>query len=328
MSKQAENLVGVIKEAKDLFGEFFNTAKDTRTIEFIPTEFKELNKKIFVCGGLPRGRAVEIAGNTHTGKSTFCNWIIGEVQKQGGTACLFENEGAFDPHYATDCGVDIEKLIKPKIGYGEDALHKIKMALASNIFDVIVVDSQDSFKSESIGEVTARSLTMNERMTRPKMWTNFCQDILGGFEIKDLNGNFVKSNIKCPKRLSTGKTVLKNTIHKLEQKKTCLIIISHLAPTMNAFGKPEESTGGRELKYLFCLRLWLKGKKACYKTVKKQKILSHYELKLAIEKSRIGYIEGDSKLKVKMTVDGKIQPLTTTEEEEASLFDEILKGDD
>ncbi len=259
------------------------------------------------------------------GKSTFCYWLIGQVQKQGGHACLFEVEGAFDPHYAADCGVDVGTLVKPKLGYGEDTLHKIKLALASNLFDIMIVDSQDAMKSEIVGEVSSRSLTMNEKMTRPKMWADFCRDILGGFEIKNKSGELVKSNMKTPKRLTTGKTVLKNTIHKLEHKKTCLIIISHLAPTMNAFGKSEDTTGAGELKYLFGLRIWITGKKTIPKTIKKKKIVSHHELKLSVEKSKIGFIDGDGKLKVKLTVDGKIEPLTKKEEEETTVFDKILE---
>ncbi len=317
--------MSAIDDAKKLFGDSFNIGEDTTEIKVIPTGFDELNKKIFVCGGLPRGRAMEVAGTTHKGKSTFCNWLIGEVQRQGGTACLFEPEGTFVPSYAADCGVNLKTLVFPTTGYGEDTLHKVKLAIASNLFDIIVLDSQDALKPSGIGEVTARSLTMNEKMTRPKMLSDFCRDLSGGFEIKDQNGELVKSNVKVPKLTTTGKVLMRNTIHKLQQKKTCLIVISHLSPTMDPYGKAEETKGGGELRYLYSLRIWLTSKRPIFKTIKKIKVLKHYELQLKIDKSKIGYVEGDGKLKVKMTPQGRIEPLTNQEQEEGILLDEILK---
>jgi len=52
------------------------------------------------CGGLPRGRVVEIYGPESSGKTTLTLQVIAEMQKLGGTAAFVDAEHALDPGYA------------------------------------------------------------------------------------------------------------------------------------------------------------------------------------------------------------------------------------
>jgi RecA protein len=52
------------------------------------------------CGGLPRGRVVEIYGPESSGKTTMTLETIAQLQKMGGTAAFIDAEHALDPDYA------------------------------------------------------------------------------------------------------------------------------------------------------------------------------------------------------------------------------------
>ena len=88
------------KTIEDILGKSFTKANIKENLEFIPTGLEELDRIIFICGGLPRGRAIEIAGKNNTGKSTFMQWCGGQVQKQGGKVAWFDAERCFLNKYA------------------------------------------------------------------------------------------------------------------------------------------------------------------------------------------------------------------------------------
>ena len=58
-------------------------------------------------GGVPKGRIIEIYGPESSGKTTLCQHIIAEAQKEGGIAAFVDVEHALDPIYAQRCGVNI-----------------------------------------------------------------------------------------------------------------------------------------------------------------------------------------------------------------------------
>ena len=49
------------------------------------------------CGGLPRGRVVEIFGPEASGKTTLALHAIAQAQKAGGTCAFIDAEHALDP---------------------------------------------------------------------------------------------------------------------------------------------------------------------------------------------------------------------------------------
>ena len=63
------------------------------------------------CGGLPRGRVVEIYGPESSGKTTLTLQVIAEMQKLGGTAAFVDAEHALDPGYAEKIGVNVDEFI-------------------------------------------------------------------------------------------------------------------------------------------------------------------------------------------------------------------------
>jgi recombination protein RecA len=62
-------------------------------------------------GGIPRGKMVEIFGPESSGKSCLSLHLIAGAQKQGLEAVLIDAEGAFDPSWAAQHGVDVDQLV-------------------------------------------------------------------------------------------------------------------------------------------------------------------------------------------------------------------------
>lgn len=109
-------------------------------IESIPTGSIALDIALGV-GGLPRGRVIEIFGPESSGKTTLAQHIVAEAQKLGGVAAFIDAEHAFDPIYASNCGVKIEELLVSQPDTGEQALEICEALVRSNAIDVIVIDS-------------------------------------------------------------------------------------------------------------------------------------------------------------------------------------------
>ncbi len=109
-------------------------------IDTIPTGCLSLDIALGI-GGLPRGRVIEIYGPESSGKTTICQHVIAEAQRQGGVAAFVDVEHALDPSYAAKCGVNIEDLYVSQPDTGEQALEITEALVRSGAVDVVVVDS-------------------------------------------------------------------------------------------------------------------------------------------------------------------------------------------
>jgi len=237
-----EAVEDLIEQALEVLGGSGTVASSLRELDVIPTEFSQFNDHLLGCGGLPRGRIIELYAKPSAGKSTFAYWMIGQVQKAGGIGALFDAEGAYLPDYGQACGIDNDKLILPEFGLGEDAIYKLKLLLASNTCDIIVIDSmpalQPALSSEMVG---AEALKMNQRLERAKMYTILFNDLMGGFQ--------VKSPIK-------GKGFIKGGPHKIYDKQTCLIFINHAKDKIGVmFGERTYTPGGDAINFASAIRL-------------------------------------------------------------------------
>ncbi|CAI8036519.1 Protein RecA [Geodia barretti] len=106
----------------------------------IPTGSLSLDLALGV-GGLPRGRVTEIYGGESAGKSTLAIHIMTETQRMGGLAAYVDVEHALDPQYATNCGLDLDKLLISQPDSAEQALDITEQLVRSGAIDAIVIDS-------------------------------------------------------------------------------------------------------------------------------------------------------------------------------------------
>ena len=171
------------------------------------------------CGGVPKGRIVEIYGPESSGKTTLALHIIAEAQKAGGNAAFIDAEHALDPYYAKKLGVKTEDLYVSQPDNGEQALEICDSLVRTAAMDVIVVDSVAALtpKAEIDGEMGDNHVGLQARLMSQAL--------------RKLAGIANKSN-------------------------TCIIFINQLREKIGVmFGNPETTAGGKALKFYASMRI-------------------------------------------------------------------------
>lgn len=189
-----------------------------RDLDVIPTGSLSLDIALG-CGGLPRGRIVEIYGPESSGKTTLTLEVIAQAQKRGGVAAFVDAEHALDPSYAEKIGVNLEDLLISQPDTGEQALEIADMLVRSGSVDVLVIDSVAALtpKAEIEGEMGDSHVGLQARLMSQAL--------------RKLTANIKRSN-------------------------TLLIFINQIRMKIGVmFGNPETTTGGNALKFYASVRL-------------------------------------------------------------------------
>ncbi len=170
------------------------------------------------CGGIPRGRIIEIYGPESAGKTAFSLHVIAQAQREGGLAAIVDAEHALMLSHARSLGVNIEDLIISQPDYGEQALEIVEALTMSRALDVIVIDSVSALvpKAELDGDMGDSHMGLQARLMSQAM--------------RKLVGAAAKSG-------------------------TILIFINQVREKIGVmFGNPETTTGGKALKFYASLR--------------------------------------------------------------------------
>ncbi|EOO23369.1 protein recA [Bacillus cereus BAG1X2-3] len=170
-------------------------------------------------GGYPKGRITEIYCPESSGKTTLALHVIGEVQKQGGTAAFIDAEHGIDPVYAQKLGVNIDELFISQSDTGEEALEVAEALVRSGSAEIIVVDSVAALvpQAEIDGEMGDSHMAL--------------QAGLMGQALRKLSGAVSKNG------------VIAIFLNQLREK----VGVS--------FGSPDTTPGGRALKFYSTIRL-------------------------------------------------------------------------
>src|SRR5215813_8341007 len=171
------------------------------------------------CGGLPRGRVVEIYGPESSGKTTLTLHVIAEAQKRGGICAFIDAEHALDVSYARKLGVKTDDLLVSQPDSGEQALEIADMLVRSGAIDVVVVDSVAALtpKAELEGDMGDSHMGLQARLMSQAL--------------RKLTGTISKSN-------------------------TMVIFINQIRMKIGVmFGNPETTTGGNALKFYASVRM-------------------------------------------------------------------------
>jgi len=171
------------------------------------------------CGGLPRGRIVEIYGPESSGKTTLTLHVVAEAQKRGGICAFIDAEHALDVSYARRLGVRTDDLLVSQPDSGEQALEIADMLVRSGAIDVVVVDSVAALtpKAELEGEMGDQHMGLQARLMSQAL--------------RKLTGTISKSN-------------------------TMVVFINQIRMKIGVmFGSPETTTGGNALKFYASVRL-------------------------------------------------------------------------
>ena len=187
-------------------------------IEPIPTGSLALDY-VFACGGLPKGRIIEMFGAEGSGKSTLAYFIAAQIQKRGGKVAWIDVEMAFDSDYARKIGVEVETLYMSQPENGEQALDIVDKMASTSAIDLIVLDSVAALvpEKELAGEFKDAEMAQTARMLAKAM--------------RMLAGNISKTN-------------------------TVVIFINQLREILNVTWGPKTRTpGGKALKFFSSVRL-------------------------------------------------------------------------
>ena len=185
----------------------------------IVTGMPSLDREVLGCGGIPRGRIIEILGPNSSGKTTIALAIIAAEQKDGGLAAYVDAEHTLDPSYAQKLGADVDNLLVSQPDYGEQALGIVEALVRSGLVSVIVIDSVAALvpKAELDGDMGDSHMGLHARLMSQAM--------------RKLNGVAEKSG-------------------------TTLIFINQIRERIGVmFGSPETTTGGRALQFYASIRL-------------------------------------------------------------------------
>lgn len=187
-------------------------------IDVIPTGCLPVDMALG-CGGMPRGRIVEIYGPESSGKTTLALHVVAEAQKMGGTAAFIDAEHALDPIYAKKLGVDTDNLYVSQPDNGEQALDICETLVRTAAVDIVVVDSVAALtpKAEIEGDMGDQHMGLQARLMSQAL--------------RKLAGIANKS-------------------------KTCIIFINQLREKIGVmFGNPETTAGGKALKFYASIRI-------------------------------------------------------------------------
>jgi recombination protein RecA len=187
-------------------------------VDVIPTGSIGLDIALGV-GGIPRGRVTEVFGPEGSGKTTLCQHVIAEAQRDGGIAAFIDVEHVLDPVYAAKCGVDVDELLISQPDTAEQALEITEALVRSGAVDVVVVDSVAALvpRAEIEGEMGDQHVGLQARLMSQAL--------------RKLAGAIKRSN-------------------------TAVVFTNQLRTQIGIlFGNPETTPGGRALKFYSSVRL-------------------------------------------------------------------------
>jgi recombination protein RecA len=197
---------------------------EVQQVEVIPTGSVALDVALG-CGGLPRGRIVEIYGPESSGKTTLTLHAIAEAQRAGGVCAFIDAEHALDTDYARRLGVQLDDLLVSQPDCGEQALEIADTLVRTGAIDLIVVDS--------VAALTPKA---------------------------EIEGEMGDAHMGLQARLMSQ--ALRKLTAVISRTRTVVIFINQLRQKIGiVYGNPETTTGGQALKFYCSVRLDIRKKK-------------------------------------------------------------------
>lgn len=193
------------------------------SVEAIPTGIFNVDV-ITGCGGIPRGRITEIYGNESGGKTTLCLKAMANCQKLGGIAAFVDAEHALDPDWAEANGVDMDKLLIAQPDSGDEALNIVETLVTRKAVDLIVTDSVAALVPQD-----------------------------------ELDGDVGDTHIGAQARMLSQ--ALRKLVGKAKKSQVAVLFVNQLREKIGVkFGSPEQTPGGRALKFYSSMRMEVKRK--------------------------------------------------------------------
>lgn len=220
-TEKSKALKTAIDEIKEKFGEgsIMKLGEAERVnVDAIPTGSISLDLALGV-GGFPKGRIIEVYGPESSGKTTLALHTVAQAQKKGGLCAFVDAEHALDPEYAKRIGVKIDNLLISQPDTGEQALDIVESLVRSSAVDLIVVDS--------VAALTPRA---------------------------EIEGEMGQQHMGLQARLMSQ--ALRKLTAIVAKSGTSVIFINQIRMKIGImFGNPEETPGGKALKFYSSVRV-------------------------------------------------------------------------
>lgn len=186
-------------------------------VDVIPTGALSLDVALGV-GGLPRGRIVELYGPTGGGKTTLALEVAANCQTQGGVVGFIDAEHALSRELALNIGVDPARFVINQPSDGEQAIDMVENMLNSGAFDMIIVDSVAAMspRAEIEAEIDTHGMALHARLMSKFM---------------------------------------RRVVALVERSNCLLVLINQVRSNLAAYGTPEDTTGGKAIKFFSSVRV-------------------------------------------------------------------------
>jgi recombination protein RecA len=252
MSSQDKKNKAIAEAVKAIHKQFGSGAimrldgTDVQQVEVIPTGSIALDVALG-CGGLPRGRIIEIYGPESSGKTTLTLHAIAEAQRAGGVCAFIDAEHALDTDYARRLGVQLDDLLVSQPDCGEQALEIVDTLVRTAAVDLIVVDS--------VAALTPKA---------------------------EIEGEMGDTHMALQARLMSQ--ALRKLTAIISKTRTSVIFINQLRQKIGlVFGNPETTPGGNALKFYCSVRLDIRRKKP----IKRNEEVIGSEVKVKVVKNKM-----------------------------------------
>jgi recombination protein RecA len=250
MNEKDKAIADAMKSINKRYGSrsIFEMDDNSTNIESISTGCYPLDY-VFGCGGLPRGRIIEIFGAEAAGKSVMAMFIAAQAQKQKYKVVWIDAEFSFNKEFATALGVDTDKLLLSQPTTGAEGLDIVDKMASTHGVDIIILDSVASLvpKKELEGEIEDQSMALQARMMSKAL--------------RIITGNVSRTN-------------------------TAVIFINQLREKLGVYWGPKEVTpGGKALKFYSSVRLEVKKGKNI--TGKNDEVIGN-QIKVKAVKNKVG----------------------------------------
>jgi len=218
---------------RDEIIEFVGDTYGDNKIFKLPSKLSSYTPNNFVSSGLyclneivsgdykcfaPRGKIIELYGPESVGKTTLALACSKEVANEKQRVLFCDAEHGLNPMYAAQMNINSEYFYFFQPEDGEEAFTMSEKLLQKFDFDLYVLDS--------VGGIIPKAM---------------------------LEGKYSESSMGSTARLMAK--AIKRLAPLLAKRNTAAIFVNQLSSKIGGYGNPEETQGGRKLKYYLWVRI-------------------------------------------------------------------------
>lgn len=217
-------------------------------VDVVPTGAISLDVAIGA-GGFPRGKITELYGPEGCGKTTVALTVAANVQKAGGNVGFIDAEHGLNRQLCDNIGIDPARFVVFQPDSGEQAIEMVEQMIRSRAFDMIIVDSVAAMtpKAEIDGEVDQQFMGLHARLMS-----------------------------KFMRRVAAI----------TNENNVMLVLCNQIRKNLAAYGTPDETTGGKAIKFYASLRIEVRTSSS-KKITRGNEVVGH-TVTATVKKNRLG----------------------------------------